>query len=87
MKSCNCRRETLPFYFALLRYYRETHSLLADVGRQSDGLGAAVDLLHRGRAVALGVVGSAVEGLAAGSRAQRVAVLGEGVSELGAQLV
>lgn len=56
--------------------------LLTDGGGQVDGLGAAVDLLVVGTAVAGGVVGGAVEDLAALSRAQGVAVLSERVAEL-----
>lgn len=61
--------------------------LLAESGRQGDGLGAAVDLLHGRGAVARGVVGGAVELLAARAGREGVALAGEGVAELGAQLV
>lgn len=54
--------------------------LLAEVGGQGNGLGAAVDLLVGGCAVAVGVVSTAVEGFAASTGAQGVAVGGEGVA-------
>lgn len=59
----------------------------ADLGVQVDGAGAAVDLLHAGGAVALGIVGLAVELLATLTRAQDVVLISEGVAELSAELV
>lgn len=63
------------------------NDLSADGGIQVDGLRAAVHLLHGGRAVAAGVAGSAVEELTAVARGQDVALVGEGVSPLRAELV
>lgn len=54
---------------------------------QVHGLGAAIDLLGIGPAVASSVVGAAVEDLAAGTGAQGVLVAGEGIAPLAAQLV
>lgn len=66
---------------------KATNLLGADLGVQVDGAGAAVDLLHAGGAVALGIVGLAVELLATLTRAQDVVLVSEGVAELSAQLV
>ena len=52
------------------------------MGSQVDRSRAAIDLLHVGGAVAAGRIGLTVELLAAGAGAQRVALLGAGVTEL-----
>jgi hypothetical protein len=62
-------------------------SLLAKLSGQLDWRGAAKDRLVSRSAVAVGVVGGAVEGLAAAAGAQGVVFVSEGVSPLGAQLV
>lgn len=73
--------------------FKETFSPLpvdilgADGSIQVDGLWAAVHNLVRGRAVAVGLASSAVEQLAAVARSQDVALVGEGVAPLCAQLV
>ncbi|KAI6760399.1 hypothetical protein HG530_009259 [Fusarium avenaceum] len=59
----------------------------ADLGVQVDGAGAAVNPLHAGGAVALGIAGLAVELLTTLTGAQDVVLVGEGVAELGAELV
>lgn len=63
------------------------HDLSADGSIQVDRLGAAVHLLHGGRAVAASITSSAVEELTAVTRGQDVALVSKGVSPLGAQLV
>jgi hypothetical protein len=61
---------------------RDDLSWGADEGGQGDWLRASVDLLHGRGAVAVGVVASAVEGLAAGTGAQGVHAGKEGVAVL-----
>lgn len=62
-------------------------ALSADGGIQVDRLWAAVHNLVRGRAVAVGLASSTVEQLAAVAGSQDVALVGEGVAPLCAQLV
>ena len=66
---------------------KATNLLGADLGVQVDGARAAVDLLHAGGAVALGIVGLAVELLATLTRAQDVVLVSKGVAVLSAELV
>lgn len=77
-----CRNLVSTHVFTVCKYL-----LLADGGRQVDGFGAAVNPLHRRCAVARSVVRSAVEYLAARPGAQTVAVRGEWVAKLSAELV
>lgn len=63
-------------------HYKTRLLLGADAGVQVNRAGAAVDLLHAGSAVAAGGVGSAVKLLTASTRAEDVALVGEGVSPL-----
>lgn len=80
--------------FLRLIFYVDTfHSFLilshlgADGGVQVDGLRAAVDDLLGGGAVAGGVVGGAVEDLAAVAGGEDVVLVGEGVAPLTAESV
>jgi len=63
------------------------HLLGADLGVKGDGVGAAVVLGAAGGAVAVGVTSLAVELLATITRVEDVALVGEGVAELGVELV
>lgn len=63
------------------------HILSADGSIQVDRLWAAVHNLVCGRAIAVGLASSAVEQLAAVAGSQDVALVGEGVAPLCAQLV
>lgn len=75
---CHSRRHLCP---------HSSEELSADGSVQVDGLWAAVHLLVGGRAVAVGLVGSAVEELAPVAGGQDVALVGEGVAPLRAELV
>jgi hypothetical protein len=62
-------------------------SLYTQGRRQGDRLGTAVDLLLRWSTVAAGIVGRAVEFLAAFSGAQGVVVCRKGVTPFSAKLI